>query len=259
MNSCLYDCRVMHHRLEPIENRFVYSIFLFCIDLDELDSLHSRLRLFSRNRPNFYSFFDRDHFQESSKPIRDKVEDYLRANGVNPAGMRILMLTHARTLGYVFNPVCFYFCFRPDGDPECAIVEVSNTFREIKPYFVGREDLKDARFLRRVAKHFYVSPFIDLEAVFDFRLNIPGELLDVRIDDWQDGKRFFLSSLTGKRRPLRDSTLVWYSLRFPLVTLKVIAAIHWQAFKLYLRKLPFHRKSANPALQKGLYRGTSHS
>ena len=259
MNSCLYECRVMHHRMEPIENRFVYSVFLFCIDLDELDSLHRRLKLFSRNRRNVFAFYDRDHFEDDGQDIRGKVEAYLLAHGVDLSGGRILMLANVRTLGYVFNPVCFYFCFRPDGTPECAVVEVGNTFGEIKPFFVGRENLGDLQFRGRAVKNFYVSPFIDLDAVFEFRLRIPGEALDVRIDDWQDGKRFFLSSLTGTRRPLRDSSLAWYSLRFPLVTLKVIGAIHWQALKLYLRKLPFHRKNAHPAKQQGLYRGTSHS
>jgi DUF1365 family protein len=187
------------------------------------------------------------------------VEAYLSQHGICLRGGKILLLTNTRTIGYVFNPVSFYFCHREDGSPECVVVEVGNTFGERKLFFIGNEQLQNQLFEQEAEKYFYVSPFIDLDAVFQFRLRIPGERLDLRINDLKQGKRFFYSSLTGVKRKLTDLALAWYSIRFPLITLKVIGAIHWQALRLYLRKLPFHRKNSHLEFQQGVYRGTSHS
>jgi DUF1365 family protein len=244
--------------MEPLENRFVYSLFLFYIDVDELDLLHDRLKLFSRNRFNLFAFYDNDHLKDSSEKIRTKIEAYLWQQGVRFCSGKILLLTHVRSLGYVFNPVSFYFCFRDDGTPECVVAEVGNTHGEKKLFFMGREQLERRLFQKQARKNFYVSPFIDLDVLFQFRLRIPDDRLDLRIHDWKEGKRFFYSSLTGVRRELTDRALAWYSIRFPLITIKVIAAIHWQAFRLYLKRLPFREKNSELHLQQEVYRGTSH-
>jgi hypothetical protein len=125
----------------------------------------------------------------------------------------------------------------------------------MKPYFLGADTMQNGQFKLNTTKYFYVSPFIDMDTNFDFDLRIPNEKLQLKIDDYdKGGKRFFISTLSGNRRPLKDSTLLLYFFSFPLITLKVIGLIHWQALKLWLKKLPYHKKGADLELQKEVYR-----
>ncbi len=261
MNSCLYKARVMHNRLAPKVHRFHYDVFMFYLDLDEIDTLHRQLKFMSRNRFNLFNFRDRDHLQlprekpDTSKNIKQHISDYLLANGVDIGNGRIMVLTNLSTLGYQFNPVSFYFCYDEQDRPVCSIVEVCNTFLEMKPYFLGRDSMHNDRFKLNTEKYFYVSPFIDMDTNFDFDLHIPGDRLQIKIDDYDKaGNRFFISTLTGERKQLKDSTLLLYFFSFPLITLKVISLIHWQALKLWLKKIPFHKKEDDPGLQKEVYR-----
>jgi len=261
MNSCLYKARVMHNRLAPKVHRFHYDVFMFYLDLDEIDTLHKRIKFMSRNRFNLFNFRDRDHLQlprekpDTSKNIKQHITDYLLANGVDIGKGRIMVLTNLCTLGYQFNPVSFYFCYDEQGEPVCSIVEVCNTFLEMKPYFLGNDVLQGDCFKLNTEKYFYVSPFIDIDTNFDFDLRIPGDRLQLKIDDYDKaGDRFFISTLSGERKPLKDSTLLLYFFSFPLITLKVISLIHWQALKLWLKKIPFHKKEDDLELQKEVYR-----
>lgn len=250
MNSSLYECTVMHHRLEPLKNRFVYRIFMFCLDLDELDVLHTSMRLFSRNKFNIFSFRDKDHLDFGKPTLKENILEYLNKNGISLNNGKIFLVTHIRMFGYVFNPVSFYYCYDEHGNPVCAVPEVGNTFGELKPYLLSGGHRTAEGFRRTVTKFFYVSPFIDLDAEFDFNLHLPGETLHVTVDDSKDGKKFFVSAVHGTRKQLTDARLLWYVVRFPFITLQVIGLIHWQAFKLYLKKLPFLKKTDNPELQK---------
>ena len=261
VNSCLYKAKVMHHRLAPKIHRFHYEIFMFYLDLNEIDSFTKRLKFMSRNRFNLFNFRDKDHLQlprenpDTSKNIRQHITNYLESNGVIIGNGRIMLLTNLCTLGYQFNPVSFYFCYNELDQPVCSIVEVCNTFMEMKPYFLGSKTKAGDAFKLNTGKYFYVSPFIDMDTNFDFDLQIPGEKLQVRIDDFdKEGQRFFISTLSGNRKELNDSTLLYYFFSFPLITLKVIGLIHWQAFKLWLKKIPFHKKNADLGLQKEVYR-----
>lgn len=250
MNSCLYECKVMHHRLKPISNRFVYTIFMFYLDLDEVDNAAASSRLMSRNRFNVFNFRDDDHAKLSGSNVKENIVTFLRSKGIRDKIGKIFLLTHLRTFGHVFNPVSFYFCFDEMGEPLCAVPEVGNTFNEQKLFKLGRETFERGSFRSKAEKYFYVSPFIDLDTTFDFDLRIPGQSLHIRIDDYKDGERFFLSSLTGERKPLTDLNLLKYILRIPFVTLKVLGLIHLQAALLYAKKLPYHKKSEYPELQK---------
>jgi len=261
INSCLYKARVMHHRLAPKQHSFYYDIFMFYLDLDEIDGLSKRLIWMSRNRFNLFNFRDKDHLQlpkekpDTSKSVREHITEYLKTQGVDIGKGRIMMLTNLCTLGYQFNPVSFYFCYDENDEPFCSVVEVCNTYLEIKPYFLGMGTQTDDTFRLNTTKYFYVSPFIDMDTNFDFNLQVPSEKLNIRIDDFdKEGNRFFISTLQGKRASLTDGKLLYYFFSFPLITLKVIGLIHWQALKLWLKKLPFHEKSANIHLQKGVYR-----
>lgn len=260
-NSCLYKARVMHNRLAPKKHQFHYNVFMFYLDLDEIDTLDRQMKFMSRNGFNLFNFRDKDHLQlpkekpDTSKNIRSHITDYLQTQGVVIGAGRIMVLTNLCTLGYQFNPISFYFCYDKDDQPLCSIVEVCNTFREMKPYFLGTETKQDGHYKLNTAKLFYVSPFIDMDTNFDFDLQVPDEKLQIRIDDFdQQGKRFFISTLSGNRKPLTDANLLIYFISFPLITLKVISLIHWQAFKLWLKKLPFHKKDADKELQKEVYR-----
>lgn len=250
----------MHNRLEPKKNRFHYDVFMFCLDLDEIDSVAKKMRLMSRNKFNFFTFRDKDHLQlpqgspDTSKNVKAHIIDYIKQNGVDIGKGKIMLLTNLCTLGYQFNPVSFYYCFDEVGEPQCAVVEVCNTFHEMKPYFIGKEQLKDNKFHLNTTKYFYVSPFIDMDTNFDFNLHIPGEKLNIRIDDYKEGTRFFISTLTGKRKALTDARLAWFLLRFPFITLKVISLIHWQALILWLKKIPYYKKSEKKDLQREVYR-----
>ncbi len=250
MTSSLYECDVMHHRLEPLKHRFNYKLFMFHLDLDELDKLHSSYRLFSRNRFNVFTFRDSDHVNFGKATLKENILEYLKNNGIELNNGRIVLVTHLRMFGYIFNPVSFYFCFDEQGTPVCAIPEVGNTFGELKPYLLGPEHRTDTGFRKQMQKFFYVSPFIDLDATFDFNLHLPGERLHIAIDDYHDGRKFFLSAVTGVRKPISDARLLWYVVRFPFITLQVIGLIHWQALKLYLKRLPYLKKTDKPELQK---------
>ena len=255
----------MHHRLSPRVHRFEYGIFLACLDLGELGKLDQGLRIFRWNRPGLVSFRDADHFgmRDAAHPIpaREALARWLAGQGIPlPADARVRLLTFPRVLGYVFNPVRFYFVEAHDGAPIVAVAEVGNTFGEQKPYVVPLEgtpsDGKGARFRVVVPKHFYVSPFSALDLSFDFRLGDPGERLTIGVNDVDGGGRTVLvSTLTGTRVPLTDGSLMRLLARYPLVTLRTITLIHWQALRLWLKRLPWHRKSDRPDLQRGIVRG----
>ncbi len=252
MNSCLYECAVMHQRLAPRQHRFEYGIFMFYLDLDELDETSSRVLGFGHNRWNAYSFNDNDHFLGGTGTAKERLVRYLAENGIAfPEGGSVRLLTLPRVFGYVFNPVSLYFCFDPDGRAFCSVAEVGNTFRESKPFLLRDEVGKD-QFRLIVPKNFYVSPFSALDLKFDFKLRAPAETLEIHIDDMDGGNTVLLSALTGKRAPLTSGRLAWFTLKYPFITLKVIALIHWQALRLWAKRMPWHSKEANPELQQGV-------
>jgi len=250
----------MHQRLAPRRYALRHSLFMFYLDLDELEPLAQRLRLFGRNRWNLYSFHDADHLPErgaAGAPLRARLVQYLTTQGiVLPAEARIRLLTLPRIAGYVFNPISVYFCFGPaEGTPLCAVAEVGNTFGEHKLYLLPCPDPEDGSlFTLRVPKHYYVSPFSSLTLQFDFHLRVPGEALHLRIDDFDGERRVLRSGLRGQRHPLSDARLAWYALKYPLLTLKVIGLIHWHALRLWLRGVPWHRKADAPHLQREVLR-----
>ncbi len=283
MLSRLYECSVMHARLHPRAHRFAYRIYFLALDLDELPSLARRLRLLRFDRPGLLSFHQRDYLPDgplhnpttpdaappapasppsaSAAPLKARVLALLAARGIEaPADARVLLLTLPRVLGYQFNPASFYFISRADGTPLAAITEVTNTFRETKHYVVGAEGLRadpaqETAFHLRTPKHFYVSPFSDVDLAFDFRLRPPGERLVLQIDDYEGERRTLISTVTSLAPPLplRDRSLAWFSLKYPLVTLKVIAAIHWEALRLWAKRVPWFAKAARAADQRDLH------
>ncbi len=251
-SSAIYQCKVMHHRLTPKEHHFNYSVFYLWLDLDELDELAAGLTLFSRNRFNVFSFFDGDHLDMGKGTVRENLLEWIRLQGMSVESIaRVRLLAFPRVFGYGFNPVSFFYCFDAQEQPVCVVAQVTNTFREQKPYLLREMD-EAGRFRLVTPKHFYVSPFTALDLNFDFKLPVPGEKLEIHIDDLEGDRRLLLSALTGDRRPLTDGRLLWYALKYPLLTLKVIFLIHWHAFLLWMRRIPLHRKASHPQLQRGV-------
>lgn len=260
LNSCLYECRVFHRRYVRTDTRFRYQIFTLLIDLDELPALDRGLRLFGWNRWHPIAVYDRDHFRwqqdqnseveggaESVKPsLRARVEAYLRENGAGdftPA--RITLLTNPRVLGYVFNPVSYYFCYDDEDRLRAILPEVNNTYLEQKPFLlrVPVNHPPGAPVESRQLKNFYVSPFIAHNTDFFFRFEEPGQALRVRIDSLRGPHRILKAMIHGVRAPLSDQSLLRFMLRIPLVTVKIIAAIHWQALRLFMRKVYVYDKA----------------
>lgn len=261
MNSCLYICHVIHHRLAPKKHGFWYKVYLFYVDLDEMDLLSRKFRWLGHNRFNLFNFRDRDHLQlpkdqpDQQKTVREHLTTYLAEKDFVLGNGRVMLLTNLAVLGYNFNPVSFYFCYDENQEPLCAVAEISNTFREMKMFFIGKQDLHGDRFRQRAQKYFYVSPFTDLDTFFDFNLQIPTENLDIKIDDYdQEGKRFFISTLKGQRKGLTNGNLLRCFFSIPLIPLRVMTLIHWQAFLLWKKNLSFHKKASNRNLQKDVYK-----
>ena len=254
INSSLYRCRVMHHRLKPVKHQFLYNIFMFCLDLDEIPLIARRLWLFGHNHRNIFEFRESDHLRFGAGTAKDNVISYARSKGVHDTIEKVFLITHLRTMGYAFNPVSFYFCFGAGHVPVCCVVEVMNTYREMKPYLITRERFDGKLFDARLLKYFYVSPFVELDDAFEFRLSIPGDRLQVHINDINKKKeKFLVTSLVGERRTLTNARLLGYMFRFPFITLKIIVAIHWQALRLYLKKVPYHKKASNQDLQREVF------
>ncbi|TKC08098.1 DUF1365 domain-containing protein [Pedobacter polaris] len=275
ITSFIYSAKVMHHRLAPKKHSFWYNVYMFYIDLDELETLDKKLRWFSYNKFNLFSFRDKDHIElerktgsgktktltsQISKPtiqnsIKQQITTYLKSHNVEIGNGKIKLLTNLSVLGYNFNPVSFYFCFDENNFPLCAVVEISNTYHEMKMFFFGKDELDGNTFRQRTQKHFYVSPFIDLDSFFDFNLVIPTEKLEIKIDDYdKDGERFFISTLKGEQKALSNANMLRYFFAIPMIPLRVMGLIHWQAFKLWLKKINYHPKAANQHLQKDVYK-----
>ena len=251
--SAIYECEVMHHRLSPKVHCFSYRLFYLWLDLDELDTLSERLTLFKRNRRSLFSFFDADHILKSAADTKSNVLQVIQEAGVDTSAIhKVRLLTFPRVLGYIFNPVCFYYCFDADEQPVCAVAEVTNTFHEQKPYVLTAQE--GDRFRLITPKHFYVSPFFNLELNFDFKLRLPQDNLEIHVDDRHGDERVILTSLIGKRRELTDGALLLCTFKYPLLTLRVIFLIHWHALRLWMKGLRVYRKADKPELQIGVYR-----
>jgi uncharacterized protein len=260
LSSCLYQCEVWHQRLAPKRYALRHALFMCYIDLDELDELAGRSRLFSRNRWNLYSFRDDDHMPgigPTGLSLKQRLETYLASHAiVLGAHSRIRLLTLPRILGYVFNPISIYYCFEhPAAAPVCAIAEVGNTFGEQKLYLLRTASPQDDElFTMRVPKHYYVSPFSSLSLEFAFNLRLPAQALHLRVDDYDGEQRVLRSGLSGRREPLSDARLFWFLFKYPFLTLQVIGLIHWHALCLWLKGLPWHRKADSPMLQQQVLR-----
>jgi DUF1365 family protein len=239
----MYLGEVMHHRLRPRRHRFVHRVAYLLLDLDRLTELDRRLRLFSYNGPNLVAFCDRDHGPRDGSPLRPWAR--IAGHGIEMSLGRILLLCMPRFLGHVFNPISVYYCFDRDGRLSAIICEVKNTFGEQHAYVLPVDAARrpSQGIIRQSCdKNLYVSPFMEMTARYQFRLQPPGgERLSVTIAEQVETEPTLVASLGGQRRPLTDLQLLLAYLRRP--THKVMALIHWQALRLWLKGLALQPRS----------------
>jgi DUF1365 family protein len=246
--------RVRHRRHAPRRHELSYGVYHVVLDLDELDDLDREVTGLGVDRWAVASFRSRDHLGRDDRPVREKLARLLADHGVDlPAG-RVLLHTNLRVLGHVFNPVSWYLCHDADGELALVVAEVSNTFGEAYAYVL--DDLERTgphRVESRRPKRFHVSPFLDIpEHEYRFVIRpLPhdpadGDRFAVHMDVLRDGERVLDATNAEVRRELTTATLWWALLRYPLVTLVTVAAIHLEALRLWLKRVPFFRKPAPP-------------
>lgn len=247
--SCLYLGEVMHQRLRPVRHRFVYRVFSLLIDLDEMPALDKRLRLFAHNRFGLAALHDRDHGLRNGAPLRPWVEAQLAQHGIELDGGRIFLLAMPRVLGYGCNPLSIYWCYGPERRLRAVVYEVKNTFGEQHVYLWPAERARkaDSPIIHSAAKTFYVSPFIGMRAKYKFRVFEPEGRLAVVIRERDEaGNDILLATHRARREALSDAQLLRACLTLPFVTLKVMAGIHWEALKLWLKGARYHRRPTPP-------------
>jgi DUF1365 family protein len=224
--ATLYDCTITHARTAPLRNVFTYRSYQWLVDLDHLPRLGPGLRLLAR-------FDARDHLGDPGRSIRENVDRFLRTRGEDLGGGRVMMLAHARVLGYVFNPLTVYWCHRADDTLACVVAEVHNTYGQRHAYLLHT----DERGRAQVPKEFYVSPFYPVDGQYQMSLPEPGRRLALSVKLGRPDGHSFAASVHGRGVPATAQALISAASRHPWSTAAVAARIRWQGTRLYLRGL----------------------
>jgi DUF1365 family protein len=227
----------MHARLKPMGHRFCYRVMSLLINLDRLDAADRQSRLFGVNRAALYSFNEADHGERDGSSLRVYAQRRAAERGIELAGGRVLLLCYPRLLGYTFNPLSVYFCYRAGGELALIIYEVRNTFGDIHSYAlpIRPGEIGAAGVRQQQDKLFYVSPFIDMAMRYHFRVSPPGDNVKLRILETDREGPLLAATFSGRRRALTTAALLRSFFSLPLVTLKIVAAIHWEALRLWLK------------------------
>lgn len=246
ISSALYAGLVLHVRLKPRRHRLSYRLFSLLLDLDEIDVLAGRLKLFSRNRFNVFSFHDADYGGPEGGPLKPRVERLLHEAGLAPDGGPVRLLTMPRLFGYAFNPLSVYFCHRRGGGLLAVLYEVNNTFGQRHSYLIPVAEGAPMPLRQRAEKRFFVSPFMAMDLTYAFKVLPPAETVQVAILA-SDAEGPVLSAVhTASRRPLTDRQLARALVAYPLLTLKVVAGIHWEALRIWAKGIGLRPRPPAP-------------
>ena len=244
----LYRGSVMHARLKPKPHRFSYRVFSLLVDLDRLGAAARQSWLFSVNRFNLLAFHERDFGEGAARGLREHVDALLRQAGLGQSCARVLLLCYPRLFGYAFNPLAIYYCLDEAGEPCAMIYEVRNTFGQkhsyVAPIRCGDLDVRGVH--QQCDKLLYVSPFLGMAMRYRFRLSRPGESLRVRILENDSDGPILAATFSGRREALSTPGLLRALLAVPLLTFKVVAGIHYEAFRLWWKGIAVKRRPAPP-------------
>ncbi len=246
METCLYQGTVTHARLAPFRHSFAYRVFSLLLDIDTIPHQATKARLFSHNRWNILAFFDRDHGARDGTPLRPWIDGLLRANGYDPTGWRIWLHCFPRLFGYAFNPLSVYLCCDASGQARAILYDVRNTFGDKHGYLIPVPPSDGGPIRQSCAKGFHVSPFFPIEGRYDFDLTLPEDRYSLRIALAKADGVQLIATQTGKRTALCDRNILKLIVVHPLMTLKVIAAIHWEALWIWKKGAAFHRRPEPP-------------
>ena len=245
--SGIYAGTVMHRRLRPKRHHLRYRVFFLLLDVDEIPALGERLRLFSHRRFNLFSFDERDHADGTNTSLRDWAEGHLTRAGIDIDGGQIHLLAMPRVLGYGFNPISVWFCYHRSGRLAALMHEVHNTFGERHTYLIPvAPDYEPENIKQACVKTLHVSPFMAMNMRYDFRVHAPDERLSLAIRGSDEDGPLIVAVLAARRREFSDAALLRVFFGTPLLTLKVIAGIHWEAARLWIKGLRFHPRPAAP-------------
>ena len=247
--ASLYVGEVMHARLKPIAHRFTYRVFSLLVDLDRLDEAGQQSLLFSIGQFNLFSFNQADHGAGTKDGLRSCIRNLLHDAGVGPADGRILLWCYPRVLGFVFNPIAIFFCYDMAGDLRAVIYEVRNTFGDKHMYVapVRRGELDPSGLRQTQAKLLFVSPFLDMPMTYRFRIHPPTDRLLIRILETDPVGPILAATFRGARRELQSLQLLGLFFGLPLLTLKIVGAIHFEALRLFAKGLRPRSKPPPPA------------
>lgn len=233
----IYEGTLRHRRFTPRRHEFRYSLFMALLEIDSIADLMRRCPFTSYNRFNWAAFAERDHFGDPALPLRRRLEADARLNGVAWPGGPVYLLTHLRYLGYCFNPISLFFCYGGESAAPAVMAEVNSTFGESRNYWLGPHNAIPSRNSLRFTcpKSLRVSPFLPMHLDYEFTLTEPAERLAVHIAALDAGRTVLDATLTLERREWTAANMARALVRQPFMTGKVIAAIHWQALRLYLK------------------------
>ena len=241
INSYIYNGTVIHKRFKPKEHFFKYKVFSLLIDLSELELLDKKISFFSFNKFNLISFYEKDHGNRDGSSLIEWVKFNLNENKINSENIKIKLLCYPRILGYVFNPLSVFFIYNSNDQLSSILYEVKNTFGEQHTY-IFRVEEKNNLFQHNCEKKFHVSPFIEMNCKYFFRILKPSEKISVIIDQYDQEDKILYASQDGKRTDFTSNQLIKSYIKHPLMTFKVILAIHFEAFKLWTKGIKFVKK-----------------